>query len=542
MKLKDYTLKATTIRDLVRIQGALGDKPLAILDGETLTYAQADIAANRVANSLIALGVRKGDVVATYLYNSLDHIALWFGCAKIGAIWAPMNIALINVDLAHTINDTGARVLVVDAGLLKNYLPIRDRVVRPDRIEVLRGRPQDGEADGEAGDGWTPFDALLDGAAEEPVCDVHWSDPAGLIFTGGSTGLPKGTLVANAWYFPGIYRYYEMFRPTSDDVHMAIGQMYHTIGSAVDILSPLYFGMTTVLGHWFSASRFWDTVRAHRATISVVIGPALLTLNGQPVRPDDGDNPLRIIGTASGGMPRSVVEAFSARFGVDVLELYGQTETGPLGCFSQRIDDRPYHSLGTANGWADVMIGDRHGQPCAAGVVGEILLRPVYPGSFMLGYFNRPDKYAESCRDLWFHTGDLGHLDERGYLHFDGRVAHVISRRGENIAAVEVESVLLTHPAVRRCAVVGVPSQETGDDEVKAYVEIAADAAFEPLDLIKHCEDRIAYFKVPRYVEVLAQFPLSATKGEIERHKLKALGVNGAWDREAVGYKVRRRA
>jgi carnitine-CoA ligase len=533
MRLKDHNLKATTIRDLIRQQAVLGSKPLAIIDDEAISYAATDETANRIANSLLSLGIRKGDIVATYLYNSIDHICIWFACAKIGAIWTPLNIALVNVDLAYTLNDVRPKLFIVDSALLNNYLQIRDKVARPDMIEVLRGKA-------DATPGWRAFDSLLEGSSNEPDANIRWTDPAALIFTGGSTGLPKGIIVSNAWYFPGIFRYLEMLNPSSSDVHVGLGQMYHTIGSAVDILSPVYFGMTTVMSRWFSASRFFDVTRRYNCTRSVIIGPTLLALLAQPERPNDRDNPIRIAATGTGGLPRDKVERFMERFDIDLLELYGQTETGPFGCTGQRIDDRPYYSLGKPHGWVDVMIGDHDGVACAPNVIGEILIRPIYPSTFMLGYFNKPDRYAETCRDLWFHSGDLGHLDDKGYLHFDGRMAHVIRRRGESIAAVEVEAVVTSHPAVKRCAVFGVPS-DMGDEEVKASIELHDGVALEPLEIVKYCEERIAYFKVPRYVEFLDQLPLSVSKGDVERHKLKERGIGQAWDREASGYKVRRR-
>lgn len=534
MILNGHHLKATTLRDVIRQQGALGDKPAVVLGEDSISFADLSAAANRVGNVLKALGIGKGDVVASYMYNSIDHVCLWFGCAKIGAIWAPLNIALIKFDLAFTIEESGARMVVVDSELLDNYLEIRDQVARPDRIEVLRGTNQ-------AAPGWKPFEELLAGDPEEPEAEVCWSDPAGLIFTGGSTGMPKAVLVSNGWYFPGVCRYYEMFTPTSEDVHLSVGQMYHTIGSAVDVFSPFYFGITTVLMRWFSASRLLDVARANNCTVSVLIGAAMLALLARPERPDDADNPLRLLAGGTGAIPRDTVEAFKKRFNVDRLEIYGQTETGPLGCFSQRTHDRPYHSVGTANGWADVMIGDEGGFACAPGVTGEILLRPRFPSTFMLGYYNRPEKVVESWRDLWFHTGDLGHLDENGYLHFDGRMAHVIRRRGESIAAMEVEKIILAHPDVIRCGVVGVPN-DLGDEDVKACVELQPDSTLSPLEIVKWCEERVAYFKVPRYVEIAAELPLSASKGDVERYKLKERSLEAAWDREAAGYKVARRA
>lgn len=475
MRLNGHQADVVTLRDLIRARGTLGDKPLAIVEGQTLTYRDADESANQVANSLLRLGVGKGDVVATFMHNSVDHILAWFACAKIGAVWAPLNIALVHRDLAYTIKDTNARAVVVDDDLRATYLDVRDEIADPRRIEIVR-------TDGDVPAGWTSFAELRSGATEEPDVDVRWTDPAGLIYTGGSTGLPKGVLVANLWYFPGCLRYGEMFQPSAEDVHFGLGQMCHTIGSAVDIICPMYWGMTTVTTRWFSVSAFWPTVRAHRVTLTVVLGALMARLLAAPETPDDAGNSIRLAASVTGGLPGDVVAEFSRRFGIPLLEIYGQTETGPMCCIGERADDRPHPSQGKPRGWAELMVGDEHGMSCAPGATGEIMLRPTIPYTFLLGYSNKPDKYVEACRDLWFHTGDLGHLDEGGYLHFDGRMANTIRHRGENISAIEVEQVILTHPAVRGCAVVGVPND--GEDDVLACVQVRPGAVVEPVEIV----------------------------------------------------------
>lgn len=533
MQLNGHELAATTLRDLIRLRAALGDKPLAIVDGDQLTYRDADESANRIAHSLLRLGVGKGDVVATLMYNSADHIRLWFACAKIGAVWAPLNIALVKRDLAYTLNDTQARAVVVDEGLLDAYRDVRAELERSDRVEIVRGSRA-------TPDGWTPFDDLLTGPATEPDAEVTEADPAGLIYTGGTTGLPKGVLVSNLWYFPGCLRYQELFQPGPDDVHMGLGQMCHTIGSAVDILCPLYWGITTVTTRWFSVSRFWSTVRDHRVTLTVVLGALMTRLLAAPASSDPVRNSIRLAASVTGGVPREVVEEFSRRFDIPLLEIYGQTETGPLCCIGERVHDQPYPSQGRPHGWAKLMIADLQDRPCPPGETGQILMRPTHPHTFMLGYVNQPAKFAEACRDLWFHTGDLGHLDVNGYLHFDGRMAHSIRHRGENISAIEVEQVILTHPAVANCAVVGVPA-DAGEDDVKAYVQVREGEWLDPGDVVKWCEEHIAFFKVPRYVEFVDEFPRSVTKGDIERHKLRARGIDDAWDRQSAGHVLRRR-
>ncbi|HET6509974.1 MAG TPA: AMP-binding protein [Baekduia sp.] len=534
LEINGHPLEQATIKDVIRDRAArFGDREFAVIEGERLTYREADERANRVANALAGLGVEKGDVVVTYMYNSVDHVVAWFACAKLGAVWAPVNIALINLDLAYTLTDAGPRVALIDAELWDNFAQVREQVDVPGLIPVVRGAIDDRSV--------PAFASLLEGADGEPEADVLPSDPAGIIYTGGSTGLPKGVVVANLWYFPALVRYDEMFGVRPDDVHMGVGQMCHAIGSAVDVLCPFYYGLKTVMTKWFSASRFWDIAFEHRTTIvGVLIGPLMVALDNQPPRDDEADNPVRIASSGSGQVPRDRIESFKRRFGVDLLEIYGQTETGPLGAVGQRLDDLPYHSLGRPHGWCEVRVVDEHDQPCAPGVEGEITLRCTVPYSFMVGYHNKPDKFAEACRNLWFHSGDVGHLDENGYLHFGGRLSHSIRRRGENISALEVESAVLLHEAIAECAVVGVEA-DLGEEDVKVFVQLEPDAALEPGDLIRFLEERIAYFKVPRYVEFIDTMPRSATKNEIERFKLRERGVGDAWDRELAGFSVRRR-
>jgi carnitine-CoA ligase len=534
LRLNGHELEVATVPDLLRRRREHGARPLAIVEGDSLSYAQADERANRVANALIGLGVAKGDVVMTYMYNSVEHLAAWFGAAKAGAVWAPANLALVSLDLEYTIADAAPKVLITDAELLPNVLAIRDRLDPSLRIVVhgAHAGPSD----------LLPLGRLLEGAPDDPNVPVAPADPAGIVYTGGSTGLPKGVVISNLWFFPAALRYDEMFGVREDDVHLGLGQLCHAIGSAVDVVCPMYWGLTTVMSRWFSASRFWDVAAEHRTTIvGVFIGPLMMALLNQPSRDDDAVNPIRIASSGSGQVPRDRVEAFKERFGIELLEIYGQTETGPLGAVGQRSHDNPYHSLGRPHGWCEIAVLGRDDEPCAPGVQGEIALRPTFPHTFLLGYHRKPEQFVEACRGLWFHSGDLGHLDEQGYLHFGGRLSHSIRRRGENVAALEVEGTLLLHDAVAEAAVVGVES-ELGEEDVKAFVVPVPGHDVEPAELVRFCADRIAFFKVPRYVEVVETLPRSATKNEIERFRLKARGIGDAWDREAAGVTVGRRA
>jgi crotonobetaine/carnitine-CoA ligase len=212
--------------------------------------------------------------------------------------------------------------------------------------------------------------------------------------------------------------------------------------------------------------------------------------------------------------------------------VFGGTEIGGSAVVNSPIGT-PHRqgTCGRANGWCELEIHDENDVALPPGTVGQIVVRPTIPFSMMNGYHNAPARTVECWRNLWFHTGDLGSLDEKGYLNFVGRQAHWLRRRSENISAYEVESVIATHPGVREVVVVGVPS-ELGEDEVKAFVLSIPEEQPEPEAIVAWCEQRLARFKVPRFIEFVADFPRSAAKQEIERHHLKAMANDKAWDRE----------
>ncbi len=515
-------LEATTIGELVRLRAALGDRPFLSIEGAAVSYEELDARSDRIAGGLVALGLRKGDIVATLMYNSIEHVLLWIAAAKLGIVWAPLNVSLIQRDLAYTLIDTTARLFVVDARLLDGYESVREAVREqlPDLLEIVHGHVEGYRLSSE-----------LD---REPVSIdeiVLPSDPACITYTGGSTGLPKGVVVPHLLYLATAFRYSRIIEPRDDDVHFSNGHLFHVAGQQCGVLGPLYARIGAVMTEWFSASQYWDRARAAGATIIDPVGPMLGAILARTPPGRDRDHSVRLgVDVGSGQVLPEMRSDFEQRFGVDLYEAYGQTEAGVMLC-SESSAFRRRGSAGhpDATGWAEIAIVDDEERAVPAGVEGKIRLRPKVAGAFMLGYHNKPDLTIGAWQNLWFHTGDLGYLDEDGFLHFKGREAHWIRRRGENVSAFEVEQVVGEHPAVVDCAVVGVPAP-LGDEDVKVYVRLAPEATVDPAELVEWARERLAYFKVPRYVEFVEDFPRSVTKKEIERHTLRARGIGNAWD------------
>ena len=522
IEVMDNTPAAETLRDLVVLRASYGDKPLLICRERTLSYANADRLSNIVANNLLARGIGHGDVVATFMYNALEQALLWYGCAKIGAIYAALNVSLVKNDLAYSLNDTGAKLLVVDEELAQAYA-----AAAPDLDAVPQVFVQGAAA---AVAGAAPVDELLSGDDRLPDADVAGTDPVAIVYTGGSTSMPKGVLVSHLYYIAAAIRYAEIAEATSDDVHYANSHFFHIGGQQFAVTGPLYIGMTGIMDKWFSASAYWNNVHKYGATIIDPLGTMMSVLLMRPESEGDRTHKVRVgVGIASGQVRHELRDEFETRFGAPMLEVYSMTEMGVLMC-SERLHDRRKGSCGRTHGWAEVMIVDSDDNPLPAGTQGQILFRPKVPNTYMIRYINKPDETLAAWRNLWYHSGDLGYMDDDGYVYFVGREAHWIRRRGENVSAFEIEKTLTAHPAVADCAAVGVPS-EIGEEDIKVYVELADDAEPPaPAKLVDWCKERIAFFKVPRYIEFVDAFPRTMTKNEIARHELRDRGIGDAWD------------
>ena len=515
---------ATNLRDLLTLRAEYGDKPLLIIRDKVLTYADADRLSNRVANRLIEHGVGKGDVVATFMYNSIAQALIWFGCAKMGAVYAPLNVSLVRDDLAYSLNDTEAMLLILDEELAPAYNAAESLLTFHPKVLVL-GDPSVIETGGALS-----FDDLLGGDESLPNVEIKGTDPMAIVYTGGSTSMPKGVLVNHLYYIGAAIRYAEIAEATDQDVHFANSHFFHIGGQQFAITGPLYNGMTGVMEKWFSASRYWDIARKYGATIVDPIGTMMAVLLRQPKSELDRQHKVRVgVGVASGQVRGALHREFEERFGAPMLEVYAMTEVGVLIC-SERVNDRREGSSGKPHGWAEIMVVDQDDNPVPPNTLGHLLLRPSVINTYMIEYVNKPAETLAAWKNLWYHSGDLGYMDEDGYLYFIGREAHWVRRRGENVSAFEVEKALSEHPAILDCAIIGVLS-DVGDEDIKAYVHVVEGREQPvPMELVAWCRERIAYFKVPRYIEFVDDFPRTMTKNEIARHELRERGIGHCWD------------
>lgn len=495
-------------------------------------YADLDRESDRVAAGLQRLGVSKGDFVAIEMANRPEFLFIWFGLSKLGAIEVPLNTAHRGDLLAYMINKPECRLLISESRWLDRVAPVLSDVPAVERVVLL----------GEPGEGIPALDKPVldyrqvtdnDGTFNRP--DVFWSDPFAIIFTSGTTGPSKGSLMPqNYALFMGEVMTDCAEYTESDCLYNAL-PLFHGNAQLLSTMPALLSGARMVLAERFSASAFWPDATKHGCTEFNYIGGILPILLKAEPRPDDADNPIRVM--VGGGCPPDLFNIFEQRFGVTLLEGYGMSELGlPL---LNTLRHRRKGTIGRPAHGCQVKIVDDHDVEVPAGVMGEMLVRTERPYTMLLEYYRDPQKTVEAWRDLWFHTGDYGVKDEDGYYHYKDRKKDALRRRGENISSYEVERIINSHPAVLESAAVPVKTPES-EDEVMVCLALKPGATLGAVELMDYIQDKMAYFMMPRYLRIMGQLPHTPTE-KIQKQALRDEGVTAdTWDRETAGYQVKR--
>jgi crotonobetaine/carnitine-CoA ligase len=296
-------------------------------------------------------------------------------------------------------------------------------------------------------------------------------------------------------------------------------------------------GAAGALDQRFSVTHFWDRVNHYGGTQLAILGSMLVMLWNRPQTPEDFNNPGRVMMCVP--VPPDIHRKFEERFGVRLVVAYGLSEAVPV-LVSSWDDPPPPGSAGKANPLFDVKLFDDEEREVPVGEVGEIACRPLEPHVMFEGYYENPAATVSVWRNMWFHTGDLGRMDEQGFIYFLDRKKDYLRRRGENISSFEVEQTIMAHPAIAEAAVHAVPS-EFAEDDVKACILLKDSAEVGYREIMDHCVQNIPYFAVPRYIEILDDFPRNPA-GKVLKYVLRERGVTEAtWDQEAENYEIPRR-
>lgn len=520
--LTGLPLKQRVAAHILRQQAQrIGERPFVICGDETVTYAEADRRADRMAAAFHALGVSKGERVALLLNNRLEYLDLWFGLSRIGAIQLPLNTAYKGLQLLHTLKRAPVPVVVVEDALL----PELEAII--DQIHTLKCLIVIGSTKPRCKCKYLFLNNIfLDRQVPPPALAVSGSDVGAIMNTSGTTGPSKGVLLSHAQQYILGRNIARDLALIESDVYYNFFPLFHNTAQAMITLPVLLAGCKMVLTERFSVSRFWPEVRAHGCTVFYYIGEILRILL-KSIDESEGKNTTLRIGWGIGASPQDFVE-FQARHGVRLRTGYGSTEANvPIFSPPQHTDAS---SVGVVLPEFEVRVADESCDPLPAGQTGEILVRSSDPCAVMLGYDGDPKATVEAWRDLWFHTGDAGYFDTAGGLHFVGRVRDAIRVRGENVSAFEIEEAIARVEGVLEVAAVAVPS-ELGGDEIKIAVVTQPGVKLQPATLIAHAEKQLPRFAVPRYVEFVAALPKTETN-KVRKNVLRETPFTPAtWDR-----------
>ena len=478
-------------------RGAPDHPAIVVPDGPTLSYGDLRAAVACQVEELTRLGFGREDRIALALPQRPEAVVAFLAAAHVGAA-APLNLALSEVELHRSLEDVNATALVVRPNV--GARPLRGRPGRTLVIEMEIGserplRPR----------GAVPLP--VEGTVSVPGPD----DVALVLHSSGTTGRPKRIALTHRNLWASIEHIAQTCRLGQQDVSLTVMPLFHVHGLIAGVLAPLSVGGTVVLPGRFAPTAFTSLVRTHGVTWCTAVPTMLALIVARGVRGDDGPLPtLRFLRSASLRLPEPTRLRLIERFGVDVLEAYGMTEA------AHQIASNPLlpglQKPGTCGQPTGVELAtmDPQGRLLAPGVEGEIVIRGP---SVITHYDDNPEADAVSFHDGWFRTGDLGQLDADGYVTLVGRLKEFINRGGEKIAPGEVDEVLLQHPAVVEAACFGVPHPTWGE-EVAAAVVLSGPA--DTHDILRHCRERLAAFKVPKRLHIVTELPRTAT-GKIQR-------------------------
>ncbi|WP_143833706.1 AMP-binding protein [Oceanobacillus senegalensis] len=501
---------------------------------ESLTYKQWNDNGNKVANLAKNLGLAKGDTCAVMLPNGPAFLNTWLGLAKLGVVEVPINTAFKGDLLSYILNKAECRAIVLSAEWAERISEVEEELDYLEHIIVVGSSLKNKKNSGNVT--WHFFESLLNKADSSPIEeDIQPDHPSVILFTSGTTGPSKGVVLSHRANFSVAKTACGLMNYEEDDRLFTVFPLFHVNARYTTVLVALLVNCDVVMHNRFSASRFWDICRRENITAFNFMGSMLTILMKQPERSDDADNPVKKAYGAP--TPIEIYEDFQQRFGMEISEVYGSTELGTVAANAAETFRKG--ACGQIVPIYDCEIHDDEGKPCPVGKSGEIVVRPKKPGIMFTEYYGNPVATVNSWKDLWFHTGDTGRMDDDGYLYFIDRKKDVIRRKGENISSYEVERVINDHPKIYESAVIGVPS-ELSEEEVLAVIVLRERESLKYEELLDFCQKRMAYFAVPRYIRYVDTFPRN-TSQRIEKYKLRKEGITeDTWDRELVGYKLQR--
>jgi crotonobetaine/carnitine-CoA ligase len=536
-----YVLEDRTIgRVLADKADRIGQRPFLLWRDERYTYADADRMTSRYANGFAARGIGRGDHVAILMANCPEFLWVLWGLGRLGAVAVPVNTAARGDMLRYFLAQSDASCVVVDDAWLERVAAEAPRLPKVRRWFVRRDGPVSAAELGGTSAPVEPASALDSGDATRPPLDrVRHDDVQTILYTSGTTGPSKGVMCPQSQghavgrAIAGEYGY----RP--DDVLYTCLPLFHANAMWYSCYAALWAEAAIALAPRFSASTFWSDIRTFGATQFNALGAMNNIILQLPPSPAERDHRVRLALVVP--MHPDFPRIFRERYGIELTSVFAMSENYAVTSYVPGDREDKAGSAGSPRDASLLRVVDDDHRDLPAGEVGEILIKPLQPGSMMKGYHAMPEATAKAFVDGWFCTGDRGRVDADGYLWFVDRKKEAIRRRGENVSAYEVELILSRHPAVHEVAAVPVAS-EMSEDEVMVYVVRKPGETLSEAEVVRFAAERMSHFMVPRFVRFIDALPKTATE-KIEKYKLKQdAQAHRAelWDREREGIVVAR--
>ena len=478
-------------------------------DWGTMAFAELDARVARVAAGLLRLGVKPGDRVGYMMNNAPEVVVAYFAILRLGAVAVAINVMLRPAELGYLLDDSGAVAVVCEASVVDAVT--RARAQAPGLRAVVA-------LDAPVGTDALPFGVLETGdEPAPPVADRAPDDVAMLMYTSGTTGAPKGVMMTHAWLDFTTLGWVCVYKLSGDDRFFVGSPFFYAIGSIMDVLAPFRIGASAVLLERFRPRAALDAITRYRPTATVLVPTAAAMLLDEYDPARDDVSSMATVFTAGSPVPPGVRERLRSTFGWDLREIYGLTEAHMVAVGARGLPLRE-GMLGVPGGNTVVRIVDDADRDVAPGQVGEIVCRGE---TVTAGYWRKPDATAEAWRGGWFHTGDLGVMDDDGYVKVVDRKKEMIISGGANIYPAEVDRVLAQHPGLAAATLIGLPDPTYGERPCAVAVRRPG-AAVTGDEVIAFCRERLAAYKCPRAVVFVPELPLTAS-GKIARRELRTL-------------------
>jgi len=506
-----------TFKDALEIRArGKPEKTFVCFEDQEISNKDVDNMVNRVANGLLRLGVKKGDKVAFFLPNRPELLYGYFANAKIGAISAIISPGYKAREVEFFINHSEAATIFTTSSLLDTIRDIREKCGNLRNIICIGEEPTP--------DAISLAELIEDSPSIPPSIEINGNDLAGIQYTSGtSTGVPKGVLYTYDSFGFSCKEWGIASQVTPESRIISVSQFVHANG-IVAILMSLLSGASLIFPERFSASKFWPMVERWKPTHFVTVSSFLAILLTLPRTREEEQNSLKVIFGAggSGRMYKEITERYQA----ELIDCFAMSETA--GTITPIPINGKYKvgSAGFPHAGVEMKIFDDEGKEVPPNVPGELVIKNP---TIFKGYYKNPEATEEAMQGGWFHTGDLAYMDEDGCLWFVDRKKDIVRRAGENISSREVEEIINSHPRILESAVIGVPDKVLGE-EVKAYLIVnPGETPPSSEEIIACCKERLADFKVPRYLEYRESFAKTPS-GRIKKSILKEEGKTKSED------------